>query len=109
VDFGTLAIGAIPSFIASGVEFVEATTIVLAVGVTRGWRAPLAGTIAAVATLAIAVGALGATLVAVLPEHMLKGIVGALLLLFGLRWLYVFSPPLGRDEPIDPGVDGDHK
>src|SRR5713226_4890355 len=30
---------------------------------------------------------LGATIVAVVPEHLLKGLVGALLLLFGLRWL----------------------
>ena len=52
MDFGTLAIAAAPAFIASAVEFVEATTIVLAVGITRGWRAPLAGTALATLTLA---------------------------------------------------------
>ncbi len=82
-----LAIAGTPSFIASGVEFVEATTIVLAVGVTRGWRAPLVGTLAAVATLAVIIALLGVTIVTVVPEHLLKGFVGALLLLFGLRWL----------------------
>ncbi|HEV8535470.1 MAG TPA: hypothetical protein VGR87_07085 [Candidatus Limnocylindria bacterium] len=83
----TLAIAAAPSFIASAVEFVEATTIVLAVGVTRGWRAPLVGTLAATATLAVIVATLGVALVTIVPEHLLKGVVGALLLLFGLRWL----------------------
>ncbi len=83
----SLAIGAVPSFIASSVEFVEALTIVLAVGTTRGWRAPLLGTIAAVATLAVLVAAVGVTLVTVVPQHVLKLVVGTLLLLFGLRWL----------------------
>ena len=83
----TLAIAATPSFVASAVEFVEATTIVLAVGVTRGWRAPLLGTVAATATLAVIIGTLGVAIVMVVPEHLLKGVVGALLLLFGLRWL----------------------
>src|SRR5919198_5895479 len=87
MNLGSLAIAATPSFVASAVEFVEATTIVLAVGVTRGWRAPLLGAVAASATLAVIVATLGVTLVAVVPEHLLKGVVGALLLLFGLRWL----------------------
>ena len=87
MDLGALASAALPSFIASAVEFVEATTIILAVGVTRGWRAPLYGTIAAVATLAAIIALLGVTIVTVVPEHALKAFVGALLLLFGLRWL----------------------
>jgi uncharacterized membrane protein len=87
VDPITLAIHATPAFVASAVEFVEATTIVLAVGVTRGWRAPLIGTIAATVTLAIVIATLGVALVTIVPEHLLKGFVGALLLLFGLRWL----------------------
>ena len=87
MDPVTLAIHAAPAFVASAVEFVEATTIVLAVGVTRGWRAPLFGTLAATATLAVIIGTLGVAIVTVVPEHLLKGVVGALLLLFGLRWL----------------------
>ena len=74
-------------FAACLVESVEALTIVLAVGVTRGWRAPLIGTLAAALTLAVIVAALGVTLVNVVPQHALKLFVGALLLLFGLRWL----------------------
>src|SRR5881409_3109078 len=87
MDLTTLAIAATPSFIASAVEFVEATTIVLAVGITRGWRAPLAGSALAALTLAVIVVTLGVALVTVVPEHLLLGIVGTLLLLFGLRWL----------------------
>src|SRR6266550_3927585 len=87
MDFTTLAIAATPSFLASAVEFVEATTIVLAVGITRGWRAPLVGTALATLTLAVIVATLGVALVNYIPEHVLLGIVGTLLLLFGLRWL----------------------
>ena len=87
MDLTSLAIAAAPAFIASAVEFVEATTIVLAVGITRGWRAPLAGTALAVLSLVVIVGALGVALVTVVPEHLLLGFVGTLLLLFGLRWL----------------------
>ncbi len=88
MDLGlALAAAALPAFAASAVEFVEALTIVLAVGVTRGWRAPLIGTLAACVTLAVIIGTLGVAIVTVVPEHLLKAIVGALLLLFGLRWL----------------------
>jgi len=87
VDPVTLAIHATPAFVASAVEFVEATTIVLAVGVTRGWRAPLLGTAAATAALAVIIATLGVAIVTIVPELLLKGIVGSLLLLFGLRWL----------------------
>ena len=44
---------------ASAVEMVEALTIVVAVGVTRGWRAALAGVGAATVTLAVVVAVLG--------------------------------------------------
>lgn len=87
MDPGALASAALPAFAASAVEFVEATTIVLAVGVTRGWRAPLYGAVAAAVTLAIIIAALGVTIVTLVPEQALKAFVGALLLLFGLRWL----------------------
>ncbi|TMC02478.1 MAG: hypothetical protein E6J35_09090 [Chloroflexi bacterium] len=87
MDLVTLAIAATPAFIASAVEFVEATTIVLAVGITRGWRAPLVGTALAALTLAVIVVTLGVALVTVVPEKLLLGVVGTLLLLFGLRWL----------------------
>ena len=57
------------------------------VRITRGWRAPLAGSALAALTLAVIVGTLGVALVTVVPEHLLLVLVGTLLLLFGLRWL----------------------
>jgi uncharacterized membrane protein len=74
------------AFLASGVEMVEALTIVLAVGVTRGWRSTLLGVGAALLALAAVVGALGPS-IASIPIHDLQLAVGALLLVFGLQWL----------------------
>ncbi|HEV3124759.1 MAG TPA: hypothetical protein VG266_09305 [Candidatus Dormibacteraeota bacterium] len=75
------------AFIGSLVESVEALTIVLAVGLTRGWRAPLYGTVAALAALVAAVVGFGTLMSDRVPEKTLKVVVGTLLLLFGLRWL----------------------
>src|SRR5206468_3810909 len=74
------------AFLASAVEGVEALTIVLAMGVTRGWRSALAGTIAASLALAAIVAVLGPALT-VIPIEVLRLVVGALLPLFGLQWL----------------------
>jgi uncharacterized membrane protein len=71
---------------ASAVETVEAATIVLALGTTRGWRAPLLGAGAAVAALAAVVAALGPAL-ELIPIDALRLVVGSLLLVFGLQWL----------------------
>jgi uncharacterized membrane protein len=65
---------------------VEALTIVLAMGVTRGWRAPLIGAGAATLALAAIVAALGPALT-VIPIEALRLVVGGLLLVFGLQWL----------------------
>jgi uncharacterized membrane protein len=72
--------------LACAVEMVEAVTIVLAVGVVRGWRSPLIGVAAAGAMLAILVAALGPT-VRLLPIGALRLVVGVLLVSFGLQWL----------------------
>ena len=74
------------SFAASFVEAVEALTIVLAVGLARGWRPALTGAAAALAALALIVAALGPLMGAV-PIRALQFVVGVLLLMFGLRWL----------------------
>lgn len=76
------------AFLGSAVESVEALTIVLAVGLTRGWREPLLGTAAALVLLGILVLAFGQLIVATIPDSALKLVVGTLLLLFGLRWLH---------------------
>ena len=74
------------SFLASAVEGVEALTIVLAVGVSRGWRSTLLGVAAASAALAAVVLVLGPALT-VIPIRGLRVVVGGLLLVFGLQWL----------------------
>jgi Ca2+/H+ antiporter, TMEM165/GDT1 family len=74
------------SFLASIVECVEALTVVLAVGSVRGWRSALTGASAALALLAAIVAAVGPALTRI-PLYLVQLLVGALILLFGLRWL----------------------
>ncbi|MEO7052831.1 MAG: hypothetical protein ABI128_14310 [Rhodanobacter sp.] len=74
------------SFLASLVECVEALTVVLAVGATRGWRSALSGSAAGLVVLLLIVALLGSALTRVSLVDIQLG-VGALLLLFGMRWL----------------------
>lgn len=74
------------SFLASSVEMVEALTIVLAIGVTRGWRSSLIGVGAAILGLILTVAVLGPAL-AFIPIDALRLVIGSLLLIFGLQWL----------------------
>ena len=74
------------AFLASGVEFVEALTIVLAAGLARGWRSSLAGLGAATLVLAAITAVLGPALTKI-PLNGLRLVVGGLLLIFGLQWL----------------------
>jgi uncharacterized membrane protein len=76
----------VSSFLASAVEMVEALTIVLAAGLTRGWRSSLIGVGAATLALAAVVAVLGPALT-VVPIDALRLVVGGLLLVFGLQWL----------------------
>jgi uncharacterized membrane protein len=74
------------AFLASLVECVEALTVVLAVGSVRGWPSALAGCATALATLAAIVAALGPALTRI-PLHLIQLVIGAMVLLFGMRWL----------------------
>jgi Ca2+/H+ antiporter, TMEM165/GDT1 family len=74
------------AFLGALVEVVEAFTIILAVSLVRGWRPALLGTLAGLAALAIMIAVLGPAL-HLIPLQALQFVVGALLLLFGLRWL----------------------
>jgi uncharacterized membrane protein len=74
------------AFLASLVECVEAMTVVLAVGIVRGWRGALTGTGLALLLLALLVLILGPALTAIPLERLQLG-VGVLLMLFGMRWL----------------------
>lgn len=76
----------IAAFLASLVEFIEALTVVLAVGAVRGWSAALIGSGAALGVLLTIVAAIGPALTRI-PLDIVQLAVGVLLLLFGMRWL----------------------
>jgi len=84
---GSVILVAVSSAIASGVEFVEALTIVLAVGLTKSWRDAFEGTAAAAIGLVLLVAVIGIGLLRVVPLNDLRVIIGILLLVFGLKWL----------------------
>ena len=75
------------AFLASTVEMVEALTIILAVGVTRGWKAAFLGIVMAMLALALVVGVLGASLINFVPIDVLRVVIGVLLLIFGMQWM----------------------
>ncbi len=74
------------AFLASLVEFVEALTIVLAVGTIRGWRSALTGVVGGTLLLAVMIFVFGPLLDRI-PIRLLQVGIGMLLLLFGMRWL----------------------
>jgi len=74
------------AFMASLVEFVEALTVVLAVGTVRGWRTAIIGSLSALIVLCLLVAIFGSSLASI-PLLVIQLVVGTLLLLFGLRWL----------------------
>ncbi|MDE2029112.1 MAG: FTR1 family protein [Alphaproteobacteria bacterium] len=79
---------ALTAFTASFVEGVEALTIVLAVGLTRGWRTALTGVAAALAILVGLVALFGPLLAHFpLPLHWVQLAIGLFLFVFGLKWL----------------------
>ena len=84
---GQLWAVAIAAFLASCVEFVEAFTIVLVVGVTVNWRSSLLGAAAAAGALAVIVAVFGTAIVTYVPLDALRLVVGLLLVLFGMKWL----------------------
>jgi len=75
------------TLLASAVEFVEALTIVLAMGTTREWRSTWFGVGAALALLTVITAIAGYALLTWMPETLLQLVVGTLLLIFGLQWL----------------------
>jgi uncharacterized membrane protein len=99
----------VSTFLASAVEAVEALTVILAVGTTRGWRAPWIATVAGTMALALIVTVFGPQL-SRLPIDALRIVVGGVLLIFGMGWLRNailrasgWKPP--RDEAALYAVD----
>jgi Ca2+/H+ antiporter, TMEM165/GDT1 family len=74
------------AFFASLVEFIEALTIVLAVGAVRGWRGAIGGAALALVVLLLLVVVLGPAITQI-RQGCVQLVLGTLLLLFGLRWL----------------------
>ena len=74
------------TFLASTVEAIEMVAIVVGVGAIRGWRSTLIGAGAGFVVLVVVGGALGTALTAI-PIDVLRLVIGALLLVFGLQWL----------------------
>ncbi|MHB8626279.1 MAG: COG4280 domain-containing protein [Aggregatilineales bacterium] len=75
------------TFLASAVESVEALTIVLATGITRGWRSTFLAVGAALLALAALVIIGGPAITTLVPISALRIVIGVLLLVFGLQWL----------------------
>jgi uncharacterized membrane protein len=75
------------TFLAAAVEMVEVVTILLALGITRGWRATFLGAGAATIVLASLTAILGTALQRWINLGALQIVVGSLLLVFGLQWL----------------------
>lgn len=78
---------AFASFLGTGVEFVEALTIILAVGVTRGWKSSLTGALTAIIILGALVAVIGTPLAHIIQTPWVALLVGLFMLLFGIRWL----------------------
>jgi uncharacterized membrane protein len=79
---------ALATFLAAGVEWVEALTIVLAVGIFKSWRTAILATIAALGVLLALILIFNFTITAYISISLARTAVGVGLLLFGLGWLY---------------------
>jgi uncharacterized membrane protein len=86
IDWAHAGTALTASFLASFVEFVEALTIVLAVGTVRGWKSAMVGTVAGIVLLMLLVLAFGPVLQRI-PITTVQVVIGVLLVLFGMRWL----------------------
>jgi len=81
-----LLVAALPTFLASLVEAVEALTIILAVGVTRQWRSSIYGALAGLGVLTVIIAVFGTAIVLFVPLNGLRIVIGSLLLIYGLQW-----------------------
>jgi Ca2+/H+ antiporter, TMEM165/GDT1 family len=76
------------TFLAAAVEWVEALTIVLAVGMFKSWRIALVATVAAFVALVAIVLVFGFAITSHISLGLVRTFIGVGLLLFGLGWLY---------------------
>ena len=78
----------VATFLAAAVEWVEALTIVLAVGMFKGWRNAIVGTVAGLVALAVLTVGFGFAINSHIDLALVRTLVGVFLLLFGLKWLH---------------------
>lgn len=78
----------VATFMAAAVEWVEALTIVLAVGMFKGWRSAIVGTAAGLVALGVITLAFGFAITSHVDLAVVRTLVGVFLLLFGLKWLH---------------------
>jgi Ca2+/H+ antiporter, TMEM165/GDT1 family len=78
----------VATFLAAGVEWVEALTIVLAVGMFKSWRTAILATTSALAVLIMLVLLFGFAITAYVSIALMRTLIGVGLLLFGLGWLH---------------------
>lgn len=78
---------ALAVFGACTVEAVEALTLVVASGTTRGWRSAFEGAATALVVLTVLTVAIGLPIVHYVPLSVLRVVIGGLLLVLGLGWL----------------------
>jgi len=93
----------ISALLAVSIEVIEMVAIVVAVGVSRSWRASLLGACCGLLVLVATVGVLGPVLQEVSLQP-LRLVVGALLLTFGLGWLRKGILRVSRDGWMAGGV-----
>jgi len=86
VSAHALALG-LTAFLACAVEAIEALTIVVAVGVTRGWGRALVAALCAVVVLAAVVALAGPRLPELAELRPVRLIVGLIALYVGVSWL----------------------
>jgi Ca2+/H+ antiporter, TMEM165/GDT1 family len=82
-DFGVI----VAAYLGASVEWVEAFTIVLAVSLSIGWIAAAGAAAAALVVLA-GMTVFGTALLSYIPDlAWVQGVIGLVLILFGVRWL----------------------
>ena len=77
----------LPAFLASLVEWVEALTIVLAIGASINWKSSLWGAASGFALLGVLIIVFGSAIILVIPINILRILIGVILILFGIQWL----------------------
>ncbi len=77
----------LPAFLACIVEWVEALTIVLAIGASINWKSSLWGAASGFALLAVLIAVFGSAIVLLIPINILRIVIGIILVLFGIQWL----------------------